>query len=66
MRNHKREEVDNLAYKITDECLACGSCLDACPNDAIIEGDIYSIDQDKCENCGACVDACPTGAIIEE
>ena len=55
-----------MAYRITDECLACGACLDECPNDAIIEGDIYSIDQDKCENCGACVDACPTGAVIEE
>ncbi len=55
-----------MAYKITDECVACSSCMEACPNDAIIEGDIYSIDPDKCENCGACVDACPTGAIIEE
>ncbi|MBP7332928.1 MAG: 4Fe-4S binding protein [Firmicutes bacterium] len=55
-----------MAYRITDECLACGSCLDSCPNDAISEGDIYVIDQDKCAECGACVDACPTGAIIEE
>lgn len=60
------EEVDNLAYRITDECLACGSCLDACPSDAISEGDVYVIDPDKCAECGACVDACPTGAIIEE
>jgi NAD-dependent dihydropyrimidine dehydrogenase PreA subunit len=58
--------VDNLAYRITDECVACGTCLDACPNEAISEGDIYVIDQDKCAECGACVDACPTGAIIEE
>lgn len=60
------EEVDNLAYKITDECLACGTCLEACPNEAISEGDIYVIDPDKCVECGACVDACPTRAIIEE
>lgn len=58
--------MDNLAYKISDECVACGSCMDSCPNEAISEGDIYVIDPDKCENCGACVDACPTGAIIEE
>lgn len=55
-----------MAYRITEECLACGTCLDACPNDAIIEGDIYRIDPDKCAECGACMDACPTGAIIEE
>jgi NAD-dependent dihydropyrimidine dehydrogenase PreA subunit len=54
-----------MAYKITDECLACGSCLDACPNEAIIEGDVYSI-SDECADCGLCVDECPTGAIVEE
>ncbi len=54
-----------MAYKITDECLACGSCLDSCPSEAIIEGDVYSI-SDACAECGLCVDDCPTGAIIEE
>jgi len=55
-----------MVYKITDECVACGTCISECPNDAIKEGDIYEIDQDACVECGACVDACPTGAIIEE
>ncbi|RKO66310.1 DUF362 domain-containing protein [Desulfofundulus salinus] len=55
-----------MAYRITEECLACGTCLESCPNEAIIEGDTYRIDPDKCENCGTCVEACPTGAIIEE
>lgn len=54
-----------MAYKITDECLACGSCLDSCPNEAIVEGDVYSINE-SCAECGLCVDECPTGAIIEE
>ncbi|MGI6713412.1 MAG: DUF362 domain-containing protein [Bacillota bacterium] len=53
-------------YKITDECVACGACLDSCPSEAIKEGDVYAIDQDACVECGACVDNCPTGAIIEE
>ncbi len=54
-----------MAYKITDECLACGVCLDACPSDAIEEGDVYSIN-DQCADCGACVDECPQGCIVEE
>jgi NAD-dependent dihydropyrimidine dehydrogenase PreA subunit len=53
-----------MAYKITDECTACGSCLDSCPSDAIVEGDVYCINDD-CAECGLCVDECPTGAIIE-
>ena len=54
-----------MAYKISDECVACGSCMDTCPNDAIKEGDIYSIDADACVDCGSCAEACPTGAISQ-
>lgn len=53
-----------MAHIITDECLACGSCLPECPVEAISEGDIYVIDAELCTDCGACVDSCPTGAII--
>ena len=54
-----------MAYVITEDCLACGSCMDECPNEAIQEGDIYVI-TDACLDCGACVDACPVGAIVEK
>lgn len=53
-------------YKITEACVACGSCKEACPSDAIIEGDIYKIDADKCAECGSCVEECPNDAIVEE
>lgn len=53
-----------MAYKITDACVACGSCLPECPVDAISEGDIYVIDADLCTDCGTCADVCPTEAII--
>jgi NAD-dependent dihydropyrimidine dehydrogenase PreA subunit len=55
-----------MAYKITDECIGCGACLDSCPTGAITEGTPYVIDEATCIDCGACVGECPTGAIIEE
>ena len=56
-----------MAYKVTDECLGCGTCMESCPNEAIAEeGDVCKIDSEKCLDCGVCVDSCPTGAIVEE
>ena len=38
-----------MAYVITDECVMCGTCVDACPVEAISEGDgKYVIDADVC------------------
>lgn len=54
-----------MAYKITDICVACGTCIDECPVGAISEGDIYKIDENACVSCGTCAGACPTGAIVE-
>ena len=54
-----------MAYVITDDCLACGSCASECPAGAIQEGSIYVI-TDACVECGTCVDVCPTGAIKEQ
>jgi len=53
-----------MAYKITTECIACGSCIDECPVEAISQGDIYKIDPETCTDCGACAAACPTEAIL--
>lgn len=55
-----------MAYRITEDCAACGICADECPNTAISEGDIYVIDPEKCDDCGTCFDACPNNAIVEE
>ena len=42
-----------MAYVITDECVACGTCAEACPAEAISEGDgKYVIDADACLDCG--------------
>jgi len=54
-----------MAHIITEDCLACGACVDECPNEAISEGtDIYVIDPELCDDCGTCVEACPSEAII--
>ena len=55
-----------MAFKINDNCIACGACAAECPVEAISEGDIYVIDASQCIDCGACQDACPVGAIVEE
>jgi NAD-dependent dihydropyrimidine dehydrogenase PreA subunit len=52
-----------MAYVISEDCIACGSCISECPVDAIAEGDIYVIDADVCTDCGTCADVCPSEAI---
>ncbi len=56
-----------MAYKISDECIACGACAAECPVEAISEGDgKYEINPDVCIECGACADTCPVGAPSQE
>ena len=61
-----------MAMKITDECIACGSCELECPVNAISEGEeIFVIDEKLCVECKGhfdepqCVDVCPSEAIVK-
>lgn len=54
-----------MAYVISDDCVACGTCIDECPQGAISEGEKYSIDPELCIDCGTCASVCPSEAIHE-
>lgn len=54
-----------MAYRIKDDCTACGLCLEECPVEAISEGEEkYSINPDDCTDCGACAEVCPVDAPV--
>ncbi len=56
-----------MAYRITDECVSCGSCAEECPANAIEEGEsTFAINQEACTDCGTCAEVCPTEAIVSE
>ncbi|PTX94957.1 ferredoxin [Spartobacteria bacterium LR76] len=54
-----------MAYQIDPQkCETCGSCVEACPNDAIkIKGLTAVIDANLCIDCGNCETTCNSGAI---
>jgi ferredoxin len=56
-----------MSYKITDDCIMCGTCKEECLAEAISEGDPkYVIDADKCTDCGTCAEVCPVEACVSE
>ena len=57
--------ITTMAYVISDDCVACGTCIDECPQGAISEGEKYSINPEMCIDCGSCASVCPSEAIHE-
>jgi ferredoxin len=60
-----------MTYRIMEDCIKCGGCVDECPQGAIVEGEgdeISRINPEKCDDCGICVTSfcCPAAAIIKD
>lgn len=57
-----------MAYRITEDCIACGVCESECPEGAISPGNsntnIYIIAPNLCTDCAACAEVCPVDACI--
>jgi len=63
---HNPESISDRVEKMyaPAKCIKCGSCVDACPENAIsLTSDGISTDTDRCKLCGKCADVCPTKAI---
>ena len=50
-----------------DECIGCGICVDACPQEVleVVDGTVEAVNEEACIACGDCVEECPMGAISE-
>jgi pyruvate formate lyase activating enzyme len=51
--NPESQSPDPEIVCAADRCIACGTCLDVCPN---------GLDETRCTRCGLCAENCPTGA----
>ena len=57
-------EKKREGYYITENCIGCGSCQTACPQECILSEKIpFQIEQEHCLHCGNCLAACPAGAV---
>lgn len=53
-----------LAKIDPDTCTACGTCIERCQMEAILEGDdAMEVKPEQCIGCGLCLPTCPVEAI---
>ena len=65
--NPESNETYPQLMTYSSKCTGCGSCIKACPKDAIHmeeqDGSIIAVtDRCKCVNCGECAKVCPSDA----
>ena len=57
------DAYEEPGLRITDDCIACGTCLAGCSFKAIVPGEPYAILGERCDECGNCYHDCPAGAV---
>ncbi|WP_075590174.1 4Fe-4S binding protein [Labilibacter marinus] len=57
--------LQKFGYLITDDCTACGKCVENCPTNCIEESKPYVIHQENCLHCGNCKEVCQEEAVIK-
>jgi len=63
---HNPESISSAVEKMyaPAKCIKCGSCVEACPENAItLTSDGIITNPDLCKMCGKCAEVCPTKAI---
>ena len=64
----RRMHNPNQPKHISEKCIKCGACMEACSDNFLHmndEGEI-EINHLNCAGCGQCVKACPTGAMVTD
>lgn len=63
-QNPESHEIKPQIMYFRKECLACGRCVEVCPNGAISENPSFGFitNHDKCTLCGKCIETCYTNS----
>jgi len=60
------QKLPGLSMSVSEECVACGNCIEKCPVGAITPNHRGVEIDENCKGCGICLNACPYGAIRME